>query len=93
MPRDDPRIVEGMDEDEAAPGLDLAGAGIGRVVVVAVEDDLGAVTARRRHLRERRPLGHHDDGRDAEPRGVKGYCEAVIAGARGDDPAPPLGVG
>ena len=45
---DDARVVEGMDEDEAALGLDLPGAGVGLVVVLAVQDDLGAVAPRRR---------------------------------------------
>ena len=52
---DHARVVEGMDEDETALGLDLPGARIGRVVVVAVEDDLGAVAARRRHLASAAP--------------------------------------
>ena len=47
---DDTRVIEGMDEDEPALGLDLHGAGIGLVVVLSVQDDLGAVPPRPRDL-------------------------------------------
>ena len=68
---DDARVVEGVDEDQPALGLDLAGAGVGLVEVLPVQDDLGAVAAGGRHLGQRRPLGHDDDGGDrrAWPRG------------------------
>ena len=79
-----------MDEDQAALGLDLARALVGLVVVGPVQDDLGAVAPGRRHLDERRPLRHDDDGRDAETRGVEGDRQAMVARAGRDDPAPPL---
>src|SRR2546426_1032546 len=60
------------------------------IVVRAVQDDLGAVATRRRHLDEGCPLRHDDDGRRPETRGVEGDGEPVVAGARRDDPAGAL---
>src|SRR5437867_1161479 len=82
---DDARVVERMDEDEIALGLDLLGAGKGLVVVFAVEDHLGALPPRGHHLAEGRPFGHDDDGRDAQPGGVPGHGQRVVAGAGGHD--------
>src|SRR2546427_8405879 len=87
---DDALVVEGVDEGESALGLDLAGAPVRLIVVRAVQDDLGAVATRRRHLDEGCPLRHDDDGRRPETRGVEGDGEPVVAGARRDDPAGAL---
>ncbi len=87
---DDPRVVEGMDEDQPALGLDLAGAGVGLVEVLPVQDDLRAAAAGRRHLGQRRPLRHDDDGGDAELRRVERDAQAVVARAGRDDAAPAL---
>ena len=79
-----------MNEDEAALRLDLLGAGIRLVVVLAVQDDLGAVTPRRYDLAEGCPRRHHDDRGNAEPSRVEGDGEPVIARARRHDAAAPL---
>jgi len=44
-------------------------------------------------FRVRRTLGHDDDGRDAQARGVIGDGLSMIAGAHGNHTAPALGVG
>ncbi len=85
LPGDDALVVERVDERKPALGLDLAGAPVRLLVVRAVQDDLGAVAAGGRHLDERRPFRHDDDGRDPEAGGVKGDREAVVAGAGRDD--------
>ena len=87
---DDARVIEGMDEDEAALRFDLSRPRIGGVVVVAVEDDLGAVAPRRHHLGQGRPFRHHDDRRDAEARGVEGHGEPMVARAGRHHSSPPL---
>jgi hypothetical protein len=84
-------IIEGVDEDQVALGLDLLGPGEGLVVAVAVEHDLGAMAPGGHHLDQRRPGRHDDDGGDAEPGGVEGHGEAVIARAGGDDAPAALG--
>ena len=88
---DDTGVVEGMDEDEPALGLELHCAGIGLVVVLSVQDDLGAVPPRPRDLAQRRPGRHGDDRGDAEAGRVKGHGEAVVARARRHDAAASLG--
>ena len=87
---DDTRVVEGMDEDQPALGLDLHGAGIGLVVVLSVQDDLGAVPPRPRDLAQRCPGRHGDDRGDAEAGRVKGHGEAMVARARRHDAAASL---
>ena len=66
-------------------------AGIGLVVVLSVQDDLGAVPPRPRDLAQRRPGRHGDDRGDAEAGRVKGHGEAVVARARRHDAAASLG--
>ena len=86
LPGDHMVVVERVNEGEAALGLDLAGVRVRRIEVVAVEDHLGAQLARVGDLDERRPFGHHDDARDAQPRGMERNRLCVIAG-RGRDGA------
>ena len=51
----------------------------------AAEDHAGAVRSGALDLRERRGLGHHDRGRDAEPGGVVGDALGMVAGRHRDD--------
>jgi hypothetical protein len=84
------RIVERVDEDEPALGLERARALVGLVVVRAVEDHFGAIAAGVGDLDERRVLGHDDGGGNSEPRGVEGDGQTMVPRAGRDDSPPPL---
>jgi hypothetical protein len=90
LARDHTGIVEGMDEHVVTRIPQRTRVRVGLVEVGAVLDDVGAVPARRRHLDERGGVGHHDGGRDRQPRRVEGDGEPMIAGAGGDDAAGAL---
>jgi hypothetical protein len=86
LPRDDARVVKGMDEGQPLLGLELAGMGIGRVEGLAFEDHGRAMTLGLRHFHRGGVLRHHDRARDAEPRRVIGQPLRMIARRRGDHP-------
>src|SRR3989449_4134630 len=75
LPGDDALVVEGVDEGESALGLDLAGAPVRLIVVRAVQDDLGAVATRRRHLDEGGQLRLDVNARRPGRRGGEGEGE------------------
>ena len=93
LPGDDVGVLEGVDEHRSGP-LGVLGGGHERLGEgLPAEPDLGAVGAGGRDLGQRRGLGHEDGGRSAQqPRGQR-HALRVVAGAGGDDPAGPLGVG
>ena len=61
LPGHELRIVERMNVGEPPLDHELVRFFVGLVPDGAVEDDLGAVPARRRYFRRGRVLGHHDD--------------------------------
>src|ERR1019366_2497353 len=77
---------EGMNKGEVLSLAAADGLFVSFVVVGAVQNHIGAVTARRRDLDERRGQGHANLGADAELAGMVGHALGVISG-RGRDHA------
>ena len=86
LPGDDGVVIEGMHEGEVLSLAAAHGLFESFVVVGAVQNHIGAVTARRRDLDERRGQGHENLGPDAELAGMVGHALGVISG-RGRDHA------
>lgn len=89
----DVEVVEGVDEGQALRLAQPQGVGVGVVIGVAVDDDVGAVVAGVLDLHERRAARHDDGGRHAQARGVIGQPLRMVAGRGGDDAAPALVLG
>ncbi len=93
LPGDDARVVERVDERQPALGDQFVDTLRGIVEGGAVEDDLGAESARGSDFGERRALGHDDDRRHAERPGGEGDTLRVVARRLRDDAARALVVG
>ena len=90
LPRNDQRIVVGMDEDHAA-GFAVTSRERSRLLQRrAGNDHLGAVMPGVLDLHHRRAHRHHDGGGNAEPLGVIGDALRVVARRHGDDAARTL---
>ena len=86
-------VVEGVDQ-RCAGALGVLARGLCGVVVRTVDEcHLAAVGANRLDLRQRRVTGHEQVGAGVAAAGGERNGLGVVAGARGDDPAPELGVG
>ena len=81
---DDVGIVERMDEDEVALPLERQRPLVRLVVVVAVQDHLGAQVHHRLHLDMRRGLRHHDDGGNGTLPRRERHALRVVAGGGAD---------
>ena len=92
LPGDDARVVIGVDLDEAVIRNEFFDTRLGFADRFPVQDDGGAVRARRRHLHEGRRHRHDDGRRDFQPRGVIGDRLGVVAGRHGDDAALAFGL-
>ena len=84
---DDGVIIEGMHQGEALCLAPADGLFESFVVVGAMQNHVGAVTARCRNFDKRRGQGHADLGADAEFAGVIGDALSMISG-RGRDHTP-----
>ena len=87
LPRDDVRIVEGMDVHPAGPGRDIVGSGVRLVERKAVRGDLRSEPPHRVDLDRRCRLRHDDEGADAELPRRERHPLRVVAGGRGGHPA------
>ena len=76
-------LVEGMDDREPLRLGEPVRLGAGLVVAALDEAHLAAVLAHRRHLRERRLLGHHEHGVRPRLARREGHRLGVVAGAGG----------
>ena len=90
MAGDDVRIVERMDEREAALVAQGLHALEGLADVGPVQHDLGAVAQARLDLRTDRARGHHDDAMNARLRRRPRVRLGGVAGRQGDDAGVPL---
>src|SRR3546814_4621263 len=79
LPRRDMRMVEGVDEGQAAYGFKLPCMRISVVELLAEQDDRRAVARCLRYLHLRRRLWHHDRHRHAESLAVIGQTLRMIA--------------
>ena len=89
---DHQRVVERVDEREAGLGDEPVAVGLRLRVAVAGQHDLGAHRPHRLDLDLGRRLRHDDDRPQAEVAGRVRDALRVVAGARRDHPAGPLGV-
>jgi cytochrome c oxidase assembly factor CtaG len=90
---DDPVVVVGRDDGQAALGRDRLSARLALLGCRAHHHDLGAVGGDPVALDGRRIAGHDDHGRRPEQSGGAGDALGVVPGRVGDDAAPPLFVG
>jgi hypothetical protein len=86
LPGDDGVVIEGMHKGEVLGLAAAQGLFESFVVVRAVQNHIGAITARRRDLDQRRGQRHANLGADAKLAGVVGHALRVISG-RGRDHA------
>src|SRR3546814_12550063 len=84
------RMVEGVDEGQAAYGFKLPCMRISVVELLAEQDDRRAVARCLRYLHLRRRLWHHDRHRHAESLAAIGQTLRMIARRRRDH-SPRLG--
>ncbi len=86
LSRDDPRIVERVNEGGTRLRLDRAGTVDAFVVPLALEQHLRAVPSRRLDLGHRREIGNDDGRGDPGATGRPRDRLAVVPGARRHDP-------
>ena len=91
---DDQRIVERSGTSTSPVSRTTSSQCVfGFGVAVAGQDHFGAERPHRRHLDVGRRLRHDDERAQAEMAGRIGDALSVVAGARGDNAARPLGLG
>jgi hypothetical protein len=90
---DDERIVEGMDEPQAARQDDLIAVRLGIGIRVAAQHDFRAHLADRVDLDLRRRLRHHDEGAQAQVARREGHALRVVARAGRNDAPRALRLG
>ena len=84
LARDHLGIVERMDEDHATLAREDHGTLVRLIVVIAVQDDLGAELGHRAYLDLGRGRGHDDQGRDAACLRGEGDSLRMVSGGRAD---------
>ena len=83
----DIRIVIGMDKNKLLLLSQRQRVGTSFVQRVAMQNDLGAETARALHFDARREAWHHNHGAQAQALRVVSHTLRMVAGAHGDDAA------
>src|SRR3546814_16902681 len=86
LPRRDMRMVEGVDEAQAAYGFKLPCMRISVVELLAEQDDRPALARCLRYLHLRPRPWHHDRNRHAESLHVIGHPSPIFAPRRPDHP-------
>ena len=86
-------VIICVDVDRTGPVHQFAGVGVGVVVALAKQHDVGPVALRAADLDERRAHGHHDGGFYAQTGRMGGDSLGVVASRGGDDATGSLTVG
>ena len=90
LPRDDVRVVEGMDKGHPLLPAQLLRVGARVVISPRHQADLRAVALRRLDLGDRRDVRHADHRPRLAALGAQRHPLRMVARAAGDDPAPQL---